>query len=138
MAPIGGLPGSAAPAAPDRLMQARAALAAGRLEEGRQLLEQAQVQLVLRPVGPEGNSPGSSVAAGQVAEALSMLGAGDARRAVHYIDLAMAQTRGGQAGGVQPITANGPSASARPMQPGYGFGYGAPPGYGYSGGMPLR
>ena len=61
-----------------RLVDARSALAAGRTDDARQLLEQAQVQLVFRPVNPsEDASASGSVAAGQVAEALSMLGAGD-------------------------------------------------------------
>jgi hypothetical protein len=75
-----------------RLMDARTALAAGRTEEAQHLLEQAQAQLVLRPVSPsQGAAVGGSVAAGQVAEALSMLGAGDVLHAIRYINLAVAQ-----------------------------------------------
>jgi hypothetical protein len=75
-----------------RLMEARTALAAGRTEEAQRLLEQAQVQLVLRPVGPSQEPVGGgSVAAGQVAEALSMIGAGDVLHAIRYINLAVAQ-----------------------------------------------
>jgi hypothetical protein len=73
-------------------MDARTALAAGRTEEAQRLLEQAQVQLVLRPISPSQDAPvGGSVAAGQVAEALSMLGAGDLLHAIRYINLAVAQ-----------------------------------------------
>ncbi len=73
-------------------MDARTALAAGRTDEAQHLLEQAQVQLVLRPVSPSRDAPvGASVAAGQVAEALSMLGAGDLLHAIRYINLAVAQ-----------------------------------------------
>jgi Skp family chaperone for outer membrane proteins len=74
------------------LSDARAALATGRTDVARRLLENAQVQLVFRPVGPSDEaSATSSVAAGQVAEALSMLGAGDVPHAIQYIDLAMAR-----------------------------------------------
>ncbi len=98
-----------APAPPrERLSDARAALAAGHTDEARQLLEQAQVQLVLRPVGPSDDaSAATSVAAGQVAEALSMLGAGDVPHAMQYIDLAIAQRSRRQTGVsqmVNPVT----------------------------------
>jgi len=98
-------PAMQAPAPPrERLSDARAALAAGHTDEARQLLEQAQVQLVLRPVGPsDGASATTSVAAGQVAEALSMLGAGDVPHAMQYIDLAIAQRSRGQAGVFQMV-----------------------------------
>lgn len=93
---------------PERLADARAALASGHLDEARQLLEQAQVQLVLRPVGPSNDASGArSVAAGQVAEALSMLGGGDVPHAMQYIDLAIAQRGRGQSGvsqTVNPVT----------------------------------
>lgn len=73
-------------------MEARTALAAGRTDEAQHLLEQAQVQLVLRPVSPSQDAAvGGSVAAGQVAEALNMLGAGDVLHAIRYINLAVAQ-----------------------------------------------
>ncbi len=96
-------PAAPAPAPQERLPQGplyagRAALAAGRLDEARQALEQAQVQLASWPVGPyDETSSNGSVAAGQVAEALSMLGAGDIPHAMQYIDLAIAQ-RNRQAG----------------------------------------
>jgi hypothetical protein len=86
---------SDAPGAPSprqRLMDARTLLAAGRTDEAQRLLEQAQVQLVFRPVSPSaGIAVSGSVAAGQVAEALSMLGAGDVLHAIRYINLAVAQ-----------------------------------------------
>lgn len=75
-----------------RLLDARTALAAGRVGDAEKLLQQAQVQLVLRPVSlSQDASATGSVAAGQVAEALSMLGAGDMQHAMHYINLAAAQ-----------------------------------------------
>ena len=95
-----------------RLVDARSALAAGRTDDARQLLEQAQVQLVFRPVNPsEDASASGSVAAGQVAEALSMLGAGDVLHAIRYINLAVAQADQG------PTFAAPPQPVARPLQP---------------------
>jgi hypothetical protein len=98
-----------------RLIDARTALVAGRADEARHLLEEAQLQLVFRPVGPSQDvAPGSNVAAGQVAEALSMLGAGDALHAIRYINLAVAQADRG------PAVANAapsPYAGLPPPQP---------------------
>jgi hypothetical protein len=93
-------------------VDARSALAAGRTDDARQLLEQAQVQLVFRPVNPsEDASASGSVAAGQIAEALSMLGAGDVLHAIRYINLAVAQADQG------PTFAAPPQPGARPPQP---------------------
>jgi hypothetical protein len=76
-----------------RLSDARRALRTGRIDEARSLLEQAQVQLVFRPVNTSGDmDPRGSVAAGDVAEALSMLNSGDIPDAERYVDLAMRQT----------------------------------------------
>ncbi len=78
-----------------RLSDARDALTTGRIDDARHLLEQAQVQLAFRPVTPDGNIASTgSVAAGDVAEALSMLNAGDMRDALQYIDLALHQSSG--------------------------------------------
>jgi hypothetical protein len=105
-----------------RLRDARAALAAGRIDEARSVLEQAQVQLVLRPVGPDENGPNTgSVAAGQVAEALSMLGAGDVPRAMRYIELAMAQMITSHAE-LPAVTAE-PSRDRANPPPDYGYAY---------------
>ena len=93
--------GGAAYVAPDetpaaqprqRLLDARSALEAGRVGEAEKLLQQAQIQLVLRPTTPSQNALGTaSVAAGQTAEALSMLSVGDVQHAIQYINLAAAQ-----------------------------------------------
>jgi hypothetical protein len=88
------------PAAPprQRLLDARTALAAGRVGDAERLLQQAQIQLVLRPTTPSQDvSATGSVAAGQVAEALSMLSAGNVQHALHYINLAAAQADQGPA-----------------------------------------
>ena len=79
-----------------RLGMARAALAAGRIDVARQYLEEAQLQLVFRPVTPGVDSaPGESRVAGDVASALSMLGSGDTGGALQYVDRAMGEARAG-------------------------------------------
>jgi hypothetical protein len=88
-----------------RLGMARAALTAGRIDAARQYLEEAQLQLVFRPVSPGvDNAPGESRVAGDVASALSMLGAGDAGGALQYVDRAMGESR---AGGYPPPRGDG-------------------------------
>ena len=109
------------PVSREWLSDARAALVLGRIDEARRLLERAQVQLVFRPVGPSGGaSATSSVSAGQVAEALSMLGAGDVPHAVQYIDLAIAQ-QSQEAGEAQVVNPGAPSVYGVPAQSGYGY-----------------
>jgi len=77
----------------ERLGRARAAILQGRLQQAQQLLEEAQLQLVFRPASPDGaTAPGDNRATADVAEALSMLGAGRGDLAVHYIDRAMAES----------------------------------------------
>jgi hypothetical protein len=106
-APLSQEPGG--PPAQERLLEARNAAAAGRIDEARHLLQQAQVQLVLRPVSPWQSAPaGGSVAAGQIAEALSMLDAGDLPHAIQYINLAVAQ-----ASWTREITASSASAAGQ-------------------------
>lgn len=90
-----------------RLGMARAALEAGLIEEARQDLEGAQLQLVFRPVTPTGEDrPGASRVAGDVASALSMLGAGNTDGALQYIRRAMDEGR--------------PDGFAAPQRYGYG------------------
>ena len=86
-----------------RLSDARRALQAGRIDEVRSLLEQAQTQLVFRPVNVSGDmAPTGSIAAGDVAEALSMLNSGDIPDTERYINLAMRQS----ASEMQPVIAD--------------------------------
>jgi hypothetical protein len=76
---------------------------------------------VLRPVGPSDYAASTgSVAAGQIAEALSMLGAGDVPRAMRYIDLAMAQARPASAA-VRPVTAAIRPGEREPGRTDYGY-----------------
>lgn len=100
--------------AQQRLAMARAALLAGQLGQAQQLLEEAQLQLVFRPVAPDAEGPpDESHAAGEVAEALNLLGAGDANGALHFLDQALAEEQVG---------------SYQPWAPPAGYGGMAPPG----------
>jgi hypothetical protein len=76
----------------ERLEHARDALSAGRIDDARRSLQVAQLRLVFRPIGPDGDTPpppsGESAAA--VARALSLLGVGDTNRALGAIDQAIA------------------------------------------------
>jgi hypothetical protein len=115
----------------ERLLNARAALTAGRIDEARRLLEQSQVQLVLRSSDPSGPSAAAnSVAAGQIAEALSMLGAGDVPRAMRYIDLAVPQVGNGRSGGLQAVTTV-PRSREGEEAAGYGYRDDYPPDFRY-------
>jgi hypothetical protein len=69
------------------LLDARTALEAGRVDEAQKLLQQAQVQLSLRPAAQDMER----VAAGPMVDALSMLSVGDVPRALQYINLAAVQ-----------------------------------------------
>jgi len=110
--------GQPAPPGPRRhLGMARAALIAGNIDAARQYLEEAQLQLVFRPVTPTDNDPsGGSRVAGEVASALNMLGAGDTNGALEYVDRAMAE--------VDPASA--PEPAPPPQYYGYAGGYGGP------------
>ncbi|MBV9252071.1 MAG: hypothetical protein JO227_22865 [Acetobacteraceae bacterium] len=119
------LPQPAAQPARDRLGMARAALVAGHIDEAHQLLEQAQLQLVFRPVAPAADEPRyAGHAASDVGQALSMLGAGNRAAALQFIDRAMA---GG--GGSPPLHAVPPQ-----MERTGGYDYS----YGYEGRPPER
>ena len=91
----------APPAQPDprqRLGLARAALVAGNVDAARQYLEEAQLQLVFRPVTPADDQPsGGSRVAGDVASALNMLGSGNSSGALEFVDRAMAEVRAASA-----------------------------------------
>jgi hypothetical protein len=113
--PVGlGEPEPAADAPPPpalgRLAAARAALAGGRTEDARRLLQDAQVMLVFRPIAPEGDAagaPGAAAGAGDVARALAALGGNDPGLCLRYVDRAVGDLEGAAP---QPI--------ARPPVPG--------------------
>jgi hypothetical protein len=76
-----------------RLIEARAALAGGQIEDARRLLQQAQLQLVFRPVGSDDDDPAASGrAAADVARALDALSANDTKQSRTYIDRALNDT----------------------------------------------
>jgi hypothetical protein len=88
-------------------MMARDALAAGRTADARQLLEEAQLQLVFRPIGPDDEQPPpGNREASLVGDALRSLGAGDPQRAIVALDQALA---GGQQGAPPRVSWQGPS-----------------------------
>jgi hypothetical protein len=72
------------------LAAARAALANGKVEDARRLLQQAQLQLVFRPVSAAGDdSPAAGKGAADVARALDALSANDVPLSRRYIDIAV-------------------------------------------------
>jgi len=73
-----------------RLLDARAALLAGRIDAAESLLQQARMQLILRPNTPN-EAVSGSYAGGQVAVALRMLNDGDVQQAIVMIDMAIEQ-----------------------------------------------
>ena len=81
-----------------KLNAARAALAAGRIEDARRLLQEAQLQLVFRPVNGAGDqSPGAARSSADVAHALDALSGNDVPLSRRYIDVATADLSGGGA-----------------------------------------
>jgi hypothetical protein len=93
------------------LTAARAALANGRIEDARRLLQQAQLQLVFRPVSAAGDdSPSAGKGAANVAHALDALSANDVPLSRRYLDNAMNDLSGtGTSPPIQesPVRTNG-------------------------------
>ncbi len=81
----------------ERLLQARAALQAGHIQDAMRLLQEAQVQLVFRPIAPDGTQADPEQSAADVAHALEALGANDLARSHDYIDKALDSTSAGAA-----------------------------------------
>lgn len=109
-----------------RLIAARAALANGRIDEARRLLQEAQLQLVFRPVGSAGdNGAAAAHAAAEVARALEALSANDAAQSRAHIDRAVDDATGGAVLG--PETAGG--GGSTPAGSGSGYAPAYPPGY---------
>jgi hypothetical protein len=77
------------------LAAARTALANGRIEDARRLLQQTQLQLVFRPVNAAGDdSPLAGKGAADVAHALEALGANDISLSRRYVEVAMGDMSG--------------------------------------------
>ena len=96
------------PSPPPRLVAARSALANGRIEDARWLLQAAQLQLVFRPVDASGaESPWADKGARDVAHALKALNAGDVSLSRRYVDVALDDLSGNPVS--QPVQASGSS-----------------------------
>jgi hypothetical protein len=86
-----------------KLNAARTALASGRIDDARRLLQEAQLQLVFRPVNISGDEqPLAGRSAADVAHALEALSANNISLSRRYIDTA-----------VDDLTGNGTAASAQ-------------------------
>jgi hypothetical protein len=78
-----------------RLIAARAALASGQIEDARRMLQEAQLQLVFRPVGSTEVDPvPAGQAASDVAHALDALSGNDLALSRSYIDRAVDDASG--------------------------------------------
>ncbi|HEX2943325.1 MAG TPA: hypothetical protein VHO91_19890 [Rhodopila sp.] len=87
-------PPVASPALP-RLSAARSALASGRADDAVRLLQEAQLQLVFRPIDTPGADPAATgQGASDVARALEALSANNVPASMRYIDHAMADLNG--------------------------------------------
>ncbi|HBK06618.1 MAG TPA: hypothetical protein DDZ81_12245 [Acetobacteraceae bacterium] len=79
------------------LVAARAALSSGRVESARRLLQEVQLQLVFRPVTPDGDpTPSAGRGAANVAHALDALSANDIGLAQRYVAVAVDDLSGKQ------------------------------------------
>jgi len=101
-----------------RLIAARAALAAGQIEDGRRLLQEVQLQLVFRPVNAAEDSAAAGRAARDVAHALEALAGNDLVQSRNYIDRAVGDGTGG-AGEAPGREAASPHAGYAPAYPPY-------------------
>ncbi|HEX3573023.1 MAG TPA: hypothetical protein VHU42_00360 [Rhodopila sp.] len=78
-----------------RLAAARTALINGQIEDARRLLQEAQLQLVFRPVDAPGDEPqAAGKGASDVAHALDALSANDVALSRRYVDVAVADISG--------------------------------------------
>jgi hypothetical protein len=85
-----------------KLTAARAALASGRVEDARRLLQEVQLQLVFRPVNGGGDeAPSAGKGAADVAHALEALSGNDMPLSRRYIDVALDDLSG--SGTIAPV-----------------------------------
>jgi hypothetical protein len=101
-----------------RLIAARAALAAGQVEDTRRLLQEVQLQLVFRPVGPADEAAAASRAAQDVARALDALGGNDLVQSRNYIGRAVDDSSGSP-GETEGRETASPRAGYAPAYPPY-------------------
>jgi hypothetical protein len=77
------------------LAAARAALANGRVDDARRILQEVQLQLVFRPANSSGDdAPSTEKGSSDVARALEALGANDLPLSRRYIDTAVGDLSG--------------------------------------------
>jgi hypothetical protein len=77
------------------LVAARSALASGQVEDARRLMQQAQLQLVFRPMDGPGPDPAAAAkGASDVAHALEALSANDVPRSRRYVEIAIGDVSG--------------------------------------------
>jgi hypothetical protein len=88
-------PRPASPSLP-RLGAARSALASGRIEDARRLLQEVQLQLVFGPIGD--STPSAGKGSADVAHALDALSANDISLGRRYVDIAVADLSGNPSG----------------------------------------
>ena len=101
-----------------RLRAALTELMAGRIEEARKQLQQAQLSLVFRPVGDEPNADTISAGAASVGRALGALGQNDVRSSLVFVDRATADLQHGGTGNAQaPLPQNEVAGGYAPAYP---------------------
>jgi hypothetical protein len=85
-----------------KLTAARAALASGRINDARRLLQEVQLQLVFRPVNGAGDeTPSAGKGAADVAHALDALSGNDVSLSRRYVDAAVDDLSG--SGTIPPV-----------------------------------
>jgi hypothetical protein len=105
-----------------KLAAARTALVSGRIEDARRLLQEAQLQLVFRPVNAAGDDqPAARNGAADVAHALDALSANDVSLSRRYVDLAVNDLSGS---GASPVAQESPAVQDSEARPsGYSPAY---------------
>jgi hypothetical protein len=102
-----------------RLERARTALLSGRIDDARRLLQEVQVQLVFRPVGPGADdTPTAGQGAAAVARALGSLG-GDPAQSQQYIERAIEEVAGASPQGIESASGPLPGGYAPAYPPRY-------------------
>lgn len=116
-------------AAENFLRQAREAVSAGRTQQARENLEQAETRLLTRSVMPsQAGTPMDRGAVSEISSAREALGRRDRSAVNRHIDQAMAQLRAPSpmaAPGAAPMTNDTATGRSMPMAPSAGGGTGA-------------
>jgi len=95
-----------------RLAIAQAALANGRIDDARRVLQEVQLKLVFRPISPSGDDlPSAGQSASDVARALEALSSNDVAQGRHYIERAVTDMSGTESQSLSKEAAAPPSAT---------------------------